>query len=113
MPDVRNQLAGDANAVALPAALPIPRLEWGSEQATASIAEGRPCILSGIPLVSAVAGKGTIPYLAEHFSSESYTVYASTSERFRYWSQEKRGCYQYEPPTQINNMSFADFVAQM
>lgn len=112
-PDHQPMEQPDESTAALPPALPIPRLEWGTEQAFACVSQGLPCILNGIPLVRAIAGKWTIPYLTQHFSSQSYTVYASTSERFRYWSEEKRGCYTFEPPTEILNMSFADFAAQM
>ena len=93
--------------------LAIPRLEWGTEQAFAAIADGLPCILSGISLIESVVGKWTIPYLRENFGGESWTVFASKSERFQYWSDTKAGSYAFPRPTENKNMTFAEFAAQM
>ncbi|KAL4239511.1 Hypoxia-inducible factor 1-alpha inhibitor [Mactra antiquata] len=105
----RNESRQTSNSYNIPLTA-IPRLSCTSPEANQLIKNSKPVILTDTNLVAS-ALHWDLNYLASNIGDGKFTVYKSSSHKFKYYSDKKcQTVREFIPPMQQEEMSFQDFV---
>ncbi|XP_005092336.1 hypoxia-inducible factor 1-alpha inhibitor [Aplysia californica] len=92
---------------------PIPRLYYRDPKAEHLIQSGQPVILTGSNLVGS-AYHWDMDYLCSNLGCGQYTVYTSSSGKFKYYDEKKMPENKdFKPPTSHTDMTFQEFAAKL